>query len=237
LETTADDYIRELAKPYNVVPRFRKALIHLKELDNWSDDPLKRETNIARLKKELDTDFQKEYLEEIKEKMWTELGPIIMESARKDLQEWADALYPKEEEIVEQHDEDFDFEHNSETNSGQDNKCDCSHCPFAETKQVLDVINDPTRDVLAIFHVPWCTHCKNLGPVFEELRKHPARKSITIIKINSSRLNTSMAPELRVGAYPTIRFYGKNSKIGATYSGDHTLENLVHFVNSFKKSE
>ena len=36
-------------------------------------------------------------------------------------------------------------------------------------KNFDEIVNDETKDVLIEFYAPWCGHCKNLAPVYDEV--------------------------------------------------------------------
>lgn len=77
---SADEFIERLGKEFNTEARFQKAYQHLKENG--------KEVDIHKIIGELDTDFDKEYMEEIMMLLWSEFSPIIKKHARKDVGEW-----------------------------------------------------------------------------------------------------------------------------------------------------
>jgi protein disulfide isomerase family A protein 3 len=45
----------------------------------------------------------------------------------------------------------------------------CKLLQVVVAKNFDEIVNDPERDVLIEFYAPWCGHCKQLEPKYNEL--------------------------------------------------------------------
>jgi protein disulfide-isomerase A1 len=83
--------------------------------------------------------------------------------------------------------------------------------------------------VLVEAYAPWCDHCKNLEPIYNELAIKLAHNSdITIAKIDAT---ANDHPALKLQGFPTIRLYKKGDKSNPVdFSGERTLEGLRSFL-------
>jgi protein disulfide-isomerase A1 len=92
------------------------------------------------------------------------------------------------------------------------------------------IVQDPTKDILVEFYAPWCGHCKNLAPVYEQLAQSFASEpTITIAKIDATA-NDTPAP---VKGFPTLYFFPANDKSHPIeYTGDRSLSDMETFVRS-----
>ena len=45
-------------------------------------------------------------------------------------------------------------------------------------KNFDEIVNDEGKDVLIEFYAPWCGHCKNLAPVYEEVAEKVRTKIV-----------------------------------------------------------
>lgn len=73
-------FLESLGKLFATSARYNKAIIHLREKDMTFDQ--------QDLEIELDDDFDKEYIDEIKEYLWKHIGEKIKEISRQNLSEW-----------------------------------------------------------------------------------------------------------------------------------------------------
>jgi len=92
-----------------------------------------------------------------------------------------------------------------------------------------DIVLDDAKDVLIEFYAPWCGHCKNLAPKYEQLASAYAIHSdkVTIAKCDAT-LN-DVADDIK--GFPTIILYPAGKKDSPVdYSGDRSIESLVEFI-------
>ena len=90
------------------------------------------------------------------------------------------------------------------------------------------VVLDDTLDVLVEFYAPWCGHCNDLKPKYEELAAiYKDNPMIVIAKIDSTK---NEIDGLDIQGYPTIILFPADIKQGVLYEGDPTLEGLQAFI-------
>lgn len=76
---------------------------------------------------------------------------------------------------------------------------------------VVDIVNQPGKDVLLVVFAPWCTHCKKLLPTYEILaRAVQGEPRIVIAKINGEANDIPAA--WGVKAYPTLLWFRASDK-------------------------
>jgi len=103
-------------------------------------------------------------------------------------------------------------------------------------KNFESVAFDETKDVLVEFYAPWCGHCKQLAPIYDELgEKYKDHESIVIAKMDST---ANEVADVTVRGFPTLKFFPKNSgKKIVDYSGGRTLEDFVAFLEGTHDTE
>jgi len=97
-----------------------------------------------------------------------------------------------------------------------------------DTFEELVLNND--KDVVIQFYAPWCGHCKQLAPTWENLGQHFAgSKDVIVAQIDASANDN---PSVAIHGYPTIYLFpaeGKHNLI--EYQGlTRTLQDLISFV-------
>ncbi|MCL7048328.1 hypothetical protein MKW94_026612, partial [Papaver nudicaule] len=72
------------------------------------------------------------------------------------------------------------------------------------------IVLDESKDVLLEIHAPWCEHCRELEPAYNELAKQlRGINSIVIAKMDGS---TNEHPRVKVDAFPTFLFFRAGNK-------------------------
>ena len=100
-----------------------------------------------------------------------------------------------------------------------------------------EVINND-KDVILLFYAPWCHHCKELAPIYEDVGKRLKNKNpkLLIAKIDGSE---NEVESITISVFPTIMFFpgNKKSKNPIEYRGKRTTEDIISFIkkNSYNK--
>lgn len=110
---------------------------------------------------------------------------------------------------------------------------------LAAASSVLDLI--PTnfdevvltsgKPALVEFFAPWCGHCKNLAPVWEELAEKFAfaGDKVSIAKVDADEHKT-LGRRFGVQGFPTLKWFDGKSDVPTDYSGGRDLDSLSAFI-------
>ena len=81
-----------------------------------------------------------------------------------------------------------------------------------------------------LLDAPWCGHCKQLIPIWEELaEKFADRDDILVVKMDST---TNEVEGVKVQSFPTLKYFPKGDGEVIDYSGERTLAAFTKFLES-----
>lgn len=93
-----------------------------------------------------------------------------------------------------------------------------------------DVVFNKDKDVLVEFYAPWCGHCKQLAPIYDELaEKYKDNESIVIAKIDAT---ANELEHTKITSFPTLKFYRKGDNQVVDYTGERTLDGFSKFLDA-----
>lgn len=85
-------------------------------------------------------------------------------------------------------------------------------------------------DVLVEFYAPWCGHCKQLAPIYDQVGEYFKDKpNVVIAKIDAT---ANELEHTKVPNFPTLKLYKKGTNEVVDYNGERTFEGLTKFIES-----
>lgn len=97
-------------------------------------------------------------------------------------------------------------------------------------KNFNEVVRNNDKNVLVEFYAPWCGHCKQLAPVWEELgEKFKDNDKIVVAKMDST---ANEVEDVKIQSFPTIKYFPAGSDEIIDYNGERTLEAFTTFLES-----
>merc|ERR1712198_198728 len=92
-----------------------------------------------------------------------------------------------------------------------------------------DVVFNKEKEVLVEFYAPWCGHCKQLAPIYDQLgEKYKDHESIVIAKMDAT---ANELEHTKIQSFPTLKYYKKDNSV-VEYNGERTLEGMSKFLET-----
>ncbi|XP_043106824.1 protein disulfide-isomerase A2 [Puntigrus tetrazona] len=98
-------------------------------------------------------------------------------------------------------------------------------------KNFNEVAFDETKNVFVEFYAPWCGHCQQLAPIWDELgEKYKDHENIIVAKMDATEND---AEDVAIQGFPTIKYFpaGAEKKI-VDYNGNRDLETFSKFLDN-----
>lgn len=93
-----------------------------------------------------------------------------------------------------------------------------------------EIAFDKNKDVFVEFYAPWCGHCKQLAPIFDQLGdKFKDSETVVVAKIDST---ANELEHTKITSFPTIKLFKKGDNGVVDYNGERTLEGFTKFLES-----
>jgi len=109
----------------------------------------------------------------------------------------------------------------------------CASSVVDLTPDNFDSVVDGSKHVFVEFFAPWCGHCKNLAPVWDELGEAMKSQGDVVIAKVDADSHRSLGEKFGVSGFPTLKLFKKGADTSAPsdFNGGRELDDLVKFVN------
>jgi len=102
-------------------------------------------------------------------------------------------------------------------------------------KNFNEVARDRSKSVLVEFYAPWCGHCKQLAPIYDQLGEQFKDSNEFVVAKMDSTVNE--LEDIKIQSFPTIKLFPKDSDEVVDYNGERTLEAMSTFLKSHGKTQ
>eukprot|EP00658_Telonema_sp_P-2_P058966 TRINITY_DN475_c0_g1_i13.p1 TRINITY_DN475_c0_g1~~TRINITY_DN475_c0_g1_i13.p1 ORF type:complete len:360 (+),score=56.16 TRINITY_DN475_c0_g1_i13:654-1733(+) len=90
-------------------------------------------------------------------------------------------------------------------------------------------VEENELDVLVEFYAPWCEHCKELKPKYEQLASN--LKDVSTLVIGKVDAEQNELPQVKIEGFPTIKLWPAGQKENpVNFEGERTLDGLSSFL-------
>lgn len=95
-----------------------------------------------------------------------------------------------------------------------------------------DIVEDKSKDVLIDYYAPWCSFCKQLAPIYDELGELYKGSNVVIAKMDVTLNELPPSVPFRIESYPTIKFRQAGTKEYIDFKGDRSKAEFIKFIQA-----
>ncbi|CAL8087040.1 unnamed protein product [Calicophoron daubneyi] len=100
-----------------------------------------------------------------------------------------------------------------------------------------EMVNDPSKDVMIVFHAPWCGHCKAFLPKFQTVAEKLQNEPNILLATYDATAN-DIPDAYSVQGYPTVFFVSKTDKEHPkTYEGAREVDDVIRYIAASSTEE